>query len=741
MEYVNIEQNSYDDDFPRSLSVGEIDYILSYLPEAFAPDQQNANLIRESLIKNLRNILQHKKICPSAINLLIEQVVKQYYKSQVTPGTAIGLHAAESTAHVPMQMSLDSFKQAGEASNAATSVTAIEEILYAKKNREQEICTLHYKDKYLTYEQVLNSRVDIVECIIDDFLMKTKYNTTNATYSYNIDAYKHLSKKWWHSEFYITNILNQRVPQDDASILRLYFNLNDLYKYKVTLKDIVDKLNEIYEDLLNIIYGPMEDGIIDIEASIAYNTKSKNEKKKFDLIITDFDNEEVIDDDMVISSYYNNQLLPTIKKLKIKGVAGIKNLTPIVVPVLSVIVDEKRGWMVTGVIDDEILALFELLDIKILKQVDDYHIIELPSNDDFIQYIDKMINADKKDHPSNKYTKITKIVNKIKKLKYKSIYVTHVNKRKLYKLGIDIQRLIKLYNIVGMNTISTYEDDDLTTIVVDNKEKLAPKELTLAQIKLAKENYNLNNVYSPILNENELVTAEVEGKNLKGLLTLDFLDTHRTTSNNMHVLASVFGIEASQKFFIEELNRILANYGVHSQHVLTIAYLFFSRGVPSGAMTNSVKKPYGPIDQAAIQKSVDVLKSSALQGMTHPITGISTGIIFGLAPKVGTGYFNIGYAYDQNTILYNKDIYKSFKMDRDKIDQQQNEVVPIDSPQVDEDMNEALNYYGQKELSKTIKSKNIKPKVIPEQEFRPTIKSTKVAKQQTAMTVKSKYDI
>jgi hypothetical protein len=682
-------------------------------------------------------------------------MIKEFYNSQSIPGTAIGMHASEANSKSPMQMSLDSFKSAGESRAAGSSVSAVEEILYAKKVREHEVCTIHYKNKYMTYEQVLNSRQNIVECIVDDFLLKTRYNTINNTYSYHIDAYKHLPKKWWHNEFYIETILKQRVPDENEAVLRLHFDLINLYKYKMTLKDIVDELNDIYEGLLNIIYGPMEDGIIDIQACITYNKKSKNVKKRFDIIITDCDNEEMIEDDMIISAYYNNQLLPAIKKIKMKGISGIKNLTPIVIPVLSVIVNEKKAWMISGSVNDEILTVFELLDIKTIKKTDTHLFVELPTYDlvdidmnkntfnnlTFIQYIDARLQYDKKTNPNVKQTKLIKIFTKIKKLNIKPVFLTLVNKNKLYKLGIQIDRLSKLYELVNINTLTTYNDEEYETLVVEHDDPLAPREFTLKLVRQAKEDYNFNGVYSDILNQSELVTAEVEGRNLKGLLTLDFLDTHRTTSNNMHVIASVFGIEAAQKFFIEDLNRILSNYGLHPQHILTVAYLFFSKGIPTGAMHNSVNKPYGPIDKASVSKAVDILKSSALQGVTHNITGVSTGIVFGLAPKIGTGYFNIGYQYDENTILYNKDIYKSFKMDRDKIDEKAKEIVPIDTFNADDDMNDALNYYGRNELPKIIKSKQIANKKYVQQEVQPTIKSTKEAKQQTAMTVKSKYDI
>ena len=192
MEYVNIEEHFDPDDFPRLLTTQDIDVILDNIPLPFCPDYNNSLLIRDNIKAMLKDSLKDKKLAPSQITNLINHIVMQFNNNQVIPGTAVGMHAAEGAGRAPMQMSLDSFKNAGESKSASSGVTAVEEILYAKKDREYEICTIHYKNKYLTYEEVLNTRQDIVECIIDDFLLKTRYKTTNSIYSYTIDSYKNL---------------------------------------------------------------------------------------------------------------------------------------------------------------------------------------------------------------------------------------------------------------------------------------------------------------------------------------------------------------------------------------------------------------------------------------------------------------------------------------------------------------------------------------------------------------------
>jgi hypothetical protein len=227
----------------------------------------------------------------------------------------------------------------------------------------------------------------------------------------------------------------------------------------------------------------------------------------------------------------------------------------------------------------------------------------------------------------------------------------------------------------------------------------------------------------------ELITAEVTGSNLKGLMSLDMLDKNRLTSNNMHVLASVIGIEAAQEFFIDDLNQILSNYGLHPQHILTVAYLFFSKGIPTGAAHNSVNKPYGPIDKATVSKAVDILKLSALQGLNHDVNGISTSIVFGIAPKIGTNYSDIGYEVEPNKFLLNKDIYTVFKHNFEE--------EPIITPHVNEDFHNIVNNQH------TIPTHITKPQLVGRKlGFKPTAnyKAT-LDHEPITMVPKSKYDI
>jgi hypothetical protein len=693
MDLVNINQTYDIYDEPRYLTDNEINIILNTLPPIMSPDDLTKQNVDASLKTHLRNIFKANKTSPSATQNIVDTINSNFVDSHVIPGTAVGIHAAEGASRAPSQMSMDTFKNVGESKAAAQSVSEVEELLYVKKDREYEICTLFYKNVYLNYGEALESRKDIVECMVGDLV----FSETN----YIIDTYRNLIKKWWHEDFYFTEVLNNTIPKDDDYFIRIYLDVNKMYKFKITIQDIVDKIKESNEDY-QLYYGSIDDGIIDIHVFLKYveAKKSKPEERIYDIVLATPKDRNHIEDDTIVSAYYLNKLLPTMKKIKIKGISGISNLIPIIIPVLSVVLTEKKLWEVTiPSQDDDILVLLELVNIDIYRQINDTYFLIVP--DDKLspfEYIDNVFEEDKKNGGVQK--NISKVLNKFKKYKPKLVYAMLLSSKKMKKFNIYLDRFHKMFALTGIVQVHEWINEDNIEIVLYNENHdntMGPQayinNLVIEAEKVRKET---KGVSTQLVDLSELITAEVSGTNLKGLMTLDFLDKTRLKSNNIHVTASVLGVEAAQALFIEDLQQILSSYGLHPQHILTIAYLFFAKGFPTGAMYNSINKPYGPMDKATVSKAVDVMKMSALQGLSHDANGISTGIVLGLAPKIGTNYFDIGYENQAKEIIFNDDIYNYFKQIQNDMDDEHGIIMPVmpkvtyDDDEVNEEMKAAI---------------------------------------------------
>ena len=473
-----------------------------------------------------------------------------------------------------------------------------------------------------------------------------------------------------------------------------------MFRYKVSLQDLVDAFKRENDSPIHLLYGSMQDAIIDIYACADFSENKKGQMLLEAVECNDNAN------DMATASFYNTMIMPSLNNLRIKGIPGMTDLTPIVTPVISIIIDDDRiCWMLYYENMGNAFKLFELLNVNVLKKTDSYLVLSLPKYDDIaflfnktfdmnkekylslnpIEYIDLVIKNDKKNNPKNKQTNLIKTFNAIKKLQVVKVFEVNLSHKRMYKSGIDEKMLSALFDQVGIS-------------IVDNDKGYNPKLLVKLDYDALKYKNSIDEVFTPrslitkclsidsgLKKYAELVYAEVVGSNLRGLLSLPFLDKTRVKSNNMHVTAAVYGIRAARKLFLDELYDSMSSFGVHPQHYILIADVFFSRGIPTGAMYNSSNKQLGPVDKATVSKAVDVFKNASLQGVSHDISGVSTHIAFGINTKIGTGYATIAYLGKNKTSI-NNELYTAFKNEQNYIDRMANEVQPVTTDDPNEDL-------------------------------------------------------
>ena len=74
---------------------------------------------------------------------------------------------------------------------------------------------------------------------------------------------------------------------------------------------------------------------------------------------------------------------------------------------------------------------------------------------------------------------------------------------------------------------------------------------------------------------------QTEGSNLKQILEMEGIDTYRTTTNNIHEIGEVLGIEAARQSIINEAQNTLSEQGlsVDVRHIMLVADIMTSEGV------------------------------------------------------------------------------------------------------------------------------------------------------------------
>jgi len=340
----------------------------------------------------------------------------------------------------------DTFHSSGSAVSASFSIDALRDIIYARKVPKNEGCTIYYKNKYITYEEALATRRYIVGTLVSDLVSDFDIDTPE-----NIKG----GKKWWSDA---NELYDNQLP-NSTLVMRLFLNVVEMYKQKVTIKELADVLErEVTTKTPSIVvrYGPISDGIIDIYPSDQIK-KTINDT----LYKTNKASQITEINTLAESTYLESIVYPELKNIRVKGIKGLRNLYPRVIKVWDIVLSERKDvgdkWILTlhqdkmylhGLDHDNIIKLCESAELKI----DDF-------NNDDISVIIIM--------PRDRFrTTNNDLVIDIRGIKYRNINFSNIND------DLSTLKIINgmLYEEVDEKLIKT-KADDYYEIEIEEKTK------------------------------------------------------------------------------------------------------------------------------------------------------------------------------------------------------------------------------------------------------------------------------
>ncbi|HDI74815.1 MAG: DNA-directed RNA polymerase subunit A'' [Thermoprotei archaeon] len=132
-----------------------------------------------------------------------------------------------------------------------------------------------------------------------------------------------------------------------------------------------------------------------------------------------------------------------------------------------------------------------------------------------------------------------------------------------------------------------------------------------------------------------------EGSNLAAVLSVNGVDCTRTTTNNIHEIAEVLGIEAARQAIIKEMMSVLEEQGleVDIRHVMLVADIMTSTGrVRQIGRHGASGEKASVLARAAFEVTVKHLLEAAARGEVDKLKGVAENVIVGsdLIP-VGSG--------------------------------------------------------------------------------------------------------
>lgn len=144
--------------------------------------------------------------------------------------------------------------------------------------------------------------------------------------------------------------------------------------------------------------------------------------------------------------------------------------------------------------------------------------------------------------------------------------------------------------------------------------------------------------YAPM----EQYVLDVEGTNLYDLMVFSGVDGTRTTSNDIHEINEVFGIEAARLSIYEEINEVFASEKVNYHHlsVLVDTMTFSGRIVPVNRFGMS-KNETGVLAKSSFEETSKIMFNAAMWAEKDSMKGVSANIMFGQKPPCGTGFVDI----------------------------------------------------------------------------------------------------
>jgi DNA-directed RNA polymerase subunit A" len=143
----------------------------------------------------------------------------------------------------------------------------------------------------------------------------------------------------------------------------------------------------------------------------------------------------------------------------------------------------------------------------------------------------------------------------------------------------------------------------------------------------------------PVKRKDEFIIITA-GSNLKKVLDFDFVDTTRTTSNDLYEIANTYGIEAARQAIIDEVFKVIETQGlnVDIRHIMLVADTMCVSGAIKGITRYGVvSEKASVLARASFETPIKHLINAALSGEMDHLNSVVENVMLNQAVPVGTG--------------------------------------------------------------------------------------------------------
>ncbi len=130
------------------------------------------------------------------------------------------------------------------------------------------------------------------------------------------------------------------------------------------------------------------------------------------------------------------------------------------------------------------------------------------------------------------------------------------------------------------------------------------------------------------------------GSNLKDIVEVKGVDRNRITSNDIHDVARVFGIEAARQTIMNEINKVIETQGldINERHLKLVADAMTSAGVVKGVTRMGIiTQKASVLARATFETPDKQFVNATIQGAKDELNSVIENILLNQAIPVGTG--------------------------------------------------------------------------------------------------------
>ena len=135
-----------------------------------------------------------------------------------------------------------------------------------------------------------------------------------------------------------------------------------------------------------------------------------------------------------------------------------------------------------------------------------------------------------------------------------------------------------------------------------------------------------------------------QGSNLMDILTHPLINSNETTTNDIHEIFGLFGIEAARNALYNEISEVFENAGsyINSRHKELLVDMMTNKGYLMSMDRHGINKSdRGTLAKCSFEETPDILARAAIFGACDKMNSVSANIMLGQEVSIGTGAIDL----------------------------------------------------------------------------------------------------